>query len=79
MMTGIVDKMVLKDGREQFYIFIKGDDNKQYFMHKSSMESEDAWYEMSGLVGAGHKVKLEFNGVDTPKGGRAERVTIIRG
>ena len=69
MMKGYIQRMVLKDGREQSYVFITGEDNKQYFLHQSDFRHD--WSELSGLIGANSKVYVQFDFQESPKGGRA--------
>lgn len=74
-MNGVIHKIALKDGQEQSYAFITGEDNKQYFLHASNFQGD--WHELSGLVSANTKVRVSFNPVDTPRGGRAENCVIL--
>jgi len=74
-MNGYISKMVLKDGREQPYAFITGEDNKQYFLHRNNFVGN--WDELSGRVSASSVTKVKFNTVDSPKGPRAENCDFV--
>lgn len=74
-MKGIINRMVIKDGEEQPYAFITGEDNKQYFLHRSNFVGE--WTNLSGRVATSTVTKVVFDPAIGPKGPRAENCYIV--
>ena len=63
-MTGTVVRVIV----DKNFGFIRGEDNREYFFHKSAiMHNVDFTQELNGK-------KAEFSGLETEKGLRAEEV-----
>ena len=77
-MKGKISRMIMKDGHELNYTFIKGEDGKEYFLHKNEMTNEDDWYELSALASANHQITVEFSPNDSAKGLRAADCAVVR-
>jgi CspA family cold shock protein len=64
-MTGTVKKIVADKG----FGFIKADDGKEYFFHRSAVQGD-----FDSLKGG---EKVEFDATTGPKGPRAENVKLV--
>jgi len=66
--TGTIVKIVSDNG----FFFIKGDDSRQYFGHRSALIQTVWIYDiMEGDI-------VEFDATDSPKGPRAECIAVHR-
>ena len=75
MITGKLNRIPIKDGRETPYAFVKGDDGNEYFLHKSDLF--DNWDELKELVRTLEEVTISFEPTKSDKGGRAVAARIL--
>ena len=74
MMRGTIHRIPEKEGRPTAFAFIKGEDNVEYFLHKS--ELFDMWDTLKGHLQRG-PVSIEFEVTQGEKGPRAVGAKII--
>lgn len=75
MMLGKLTRIPMKDGREQSYAFIRGEDGNEYFLHKSDLF--DNWDEVKELIKSLGEVTIEFEPTRSEKGGRAAGARVV--
>jgi len=76
MIIGKLSRIPMKDNREQPFAFIRAEDNKEYFLHKS--ELFDDWDDLKRMIASKGEVTIEFEGVKAEKGFRATGAKIVR-
>jgi len=74
-MTGVVRSIPSKEGRQRNFAFIKGDDNKEYFLHASDLIGK--WDKLKATIAIKTEAKVEFEFEHTDKGLKALHVFII--
>jgi cold shock CspA family protein len=75
MITGKLARIPSKEGKEQPYAFIRGEDGAEYFLHKS--ELFDNWDELKELIKSLGEVTIEFESTQGEKGLRAVGARVI--
>lgn len=75
-MLGKLVRIPVKDNREQSFAFIRGEDNKEYFLHKSDLF--DNWDEVKEMIKSKGEVTIEFEPTRSEKGGRASGAKVVR-
>ena len=75
MMNGKVNRIVVKDNREQSFVFIKGDDGNEYFLHRSDLF--DNWDEFRELIKSIGEVEVSYEFTEGEKGRRAVGAKIV--
>jgi hypothetical protein len=75
MILGKLSRIPMKDNRETPYAFIKGEDNNEYFLHKTDLF--DNWDELKELIKSLGEVTVEFEPTRGEKGGRAVGARIV--
>jgi cold shock CspA family protein len=73
-MTGIIERIPRKNDRPQPFVFIKVTKGREYFLHCSEFKGD--WDGMCKMVEMGDRITVEFTGVDSPKGPRAQHAMI---
>lgn len=74
-MIGQIRSIPSKNGMMSNFAFIKGDDNKEYFLHASDLA--DSWDTLKTTIATSKFAKIEFEVVMGMKGPRAEKARIV--
>jgi cold shock CspA family protein len=74
-MKGTINRIPEKEGRPSPFAFIHGEDNKEYFLHKS--ELFDSWDDLKARLRENQSVTVNFESTKGEKGPRAVGARII--
>jgi cold shock CspA family protein len=72
-MNGIVKSI----NRDKLFGFISPDSGPQYFFHRSDLVDELGWTNILKGISSGYTIRVSFTPVQTPKGPRANDVSLI--
>lgn len=74
-MIGTIKSIPSKNDQIANYAFVKGEDNKEYFLHASDLEN--SWEDLKDTIAAKRIAQLEFTPTRGLKGPRAEKARLL--